>query len=187
MKITDAHVHFWDVDKLEYPWLNEVPDIRLTFDLPAYQKATQDLEIANIIFVQCECLPEQYPQENTYLTGLARRDKPIKGMVSWLPLENPGAEELLETLKANPLIKGIRRLEESPESLYRQPAFIENMDLLTQSNLTMDLCIKHHQFPAVLNLIDKKPDNRYILDHLGKPGIADKELDRKSTRLNSSH
>src|SRR3546814_10949072 len=47
------------------------------------------------------------------------------------------------------------------------------------SDWSSDVCSSDlHQFPAVLNLIDKKPDNRYILDHLGKPGIADKEFNQ---------
>src|SRR3546814_19611448 len=44
------------------------------------------------------------------------------------------------------------------------------------SDWSSDVCSS--DLPAVLNLIDKKPDNRYILDHLGKPGIADKEFNQ---------
>ena len=31
MDIVDSHVHFWDLARLDYPWLAEVPPLRRTF------------------------------------------------------------------------------------------------------------------------------------------------------------
>src|SRR5690606_7891150 len=51
------------------------------------------------------------------------------------------------------------------------PLFIANMKLLNHHHLSFDLCVKAHQLPAALKLVEIAPDTRYMLDHFGKPPI----------------
>lgn len=171
IKVTDAHVHFWDIAELEYPWLDEVPTINRTFGLDDYQQAATGLPIERMIFVQCECLPEQYRQEVAYVSRLATQDNRICGIVPYFPLEAGDAEIGLQPLLSNPLVKGIRRLQEEATSLYDNPAFVAAFDLLRQHDLSFDLCVKAHQLPAAVRLVEQQPGNRYMLDHFGKPNI----------------
>ncbi len=175
-RITDAHVHFWDLTSLNYPWLDEVPAIRKSFGLADYETATRGIPISDMIFVQCECLPCEYEAEVNYVTELAKKETRIRGIIPFFPLEKPDAEERLQTLTRNALVKGIRRLEEEPMSLYRDPRFISNMALLNRHNLSFDLGVKAHQLPAALQLVQATPNNRYILDHFGKPPIKTGEF-----------
>ncbi len=175
-QITDAHVHFWDVELLNYPWLDDVPAIKRSFGLADYNAATGDIPISDMIFVQCECLPGDYQAEVDYVTELAKIDVRIRGIVPYFPLEAPDAEEKLHALISNNLVKGIRRLEEEPTSLYRNPLFVSNMRLLNRYNLSFDLGVKAHQLPAAVDLVQAMPDNRYILDHFGKPAIKTREF-----------
>src|SRR5690606_21159657 len=128
------------------------------------------------VFVQCECLPNQYDAEVAYVTALASQDERIKGIVAYFPLEAPDAEEKLHALTRNGLVKGIRRLEEEPISLYRNRNFGSNMALLNRYDLGFDLGVKAHQLPAAIQLVQAAPDNRYILDHFGKPAIKTGEF-----------
>ncbi|MGK6351777.1 amidohydrolase family protein [Parapedobacter sp. DT-150] len=171
IRITDAHVHFWDLSKMSYPWLNEAAAINKSFGLADYQEATAGIPVLNMIFVQCECLPEEYQTEVDYVTDLATHDSRIRGIVAYFPLEAADAAEKLQLLTHNKLVKGIRRLEELPDTLYRNPSFIANMGLLLQCGLSFDLCVKAHQLPGVIALVQAAPDNRYMLDHFGKPAI----------------
>ncbi len=171
VKVTDAHVHFWDTTALTYPWLTDVPAIDKSFGLADYREATAGLPIEKMIFVQCECLPEQYRQEVEYITRLAEQDNRICGIVAYFPLEAAHAESELQSLVANPLVKGVRRLQEEPVSLYDDPAFVDSLALLRQHGLTFDLCVKAHQLPAAIHLVERQPDIRYMLDHFGKPNI----------------
>lgn len=178
LRITDAHVHFWDLDQMTYPWLDEVPPINQSFGLTEYNQATAAVSISNIIFLQCECLPNEYRKEINYISQLAAQDSRIRGIIPFFPLESDDANEKIQTLTSNPLVKGIRRLEEEPISLYKNPRFIANMKLLHQHKLSFDLGVKAHQLSAALKLVNAAPDNRYMLDHFGKPAIRTKEFNQ---------
>ncbi|MGV3762212.1 amidohydrolase family protein [Parapedobacter sp.] len=169
--VTDAHVHFWDLETLHYPWLDGL-SIKRSFGLADYETATDGIPISDMIFIQCECLPVEYLAEVDYITALAKKESRIRGIIPYFPLEAPDAEEQLHKLIGNKLVKGIRRLEEEPVSLYRDPRFIANMALLNRHNLSFDLGVKAHQLPAALQLVQAAPDNRYVLDHFGKPAIG---------------
>ncbi|WP_353195166.1 amidohydrolase family protein [Parapedobacter defluvii] len=171
LRITDAHVHFWDLSKMSYPWLDDVPAIKKTLGLAEYREATKEIPISNLIFLQCECLPDEYQTEVDYVTQLATQDSRICGIVAYFPLESDQALEKLKALTTNKLVKGIRRLEEEPISLYGNPRFIAHMELLCQHNLSFDLCVKAHQLLAAVKLVEAAPDVRYMLDHFGKPAI----------------
>lgn len=174
-RIADAHIHFWDVETLNYPWLDGLA-IKRSFGLTDYQSATNGIPISDLVFVQCECLPSEYQAEIDYATMLAKEETRIRGIVAYFPLEAHDAEEKLDILMQNTLVKGIRRLEEEPISLYRNPRFISNMALLNPRNLSFDLCVKAYQLPAAVQLVEAAPDNRYMLDHVGKPDIKTGEF-----------
>ncbi len=181
--ITDAHVHFWNTESLHYPWLDEVPAIKRTFGLADYEAATSGIPVSDMIFLQCECLPAEYLAEVDYITALAEKEPRIRGIVSYFPLEAPDAEEQLRVLMRNKLVKGIRRLEEEPTSLYRDPRFLANMALLNRHNLSFDICLHAPQLPAAVQLVQAAPDNRYILDHFGKPAIKTGAFTRWQTHI----
>jgi len=176
LRITDAHVHFWDLAKMSYPWLDEVPTIKKSLGLNEYQAATNGISVSNLIFLQCECLPNEYQTEVDYVTQLAEQDSRIRGIVAYFPLESDQAAEKLEVLTTNGLVKGIRRLEEEPISLYGNPRFAARMELLRRHDLSFDLCVKAHQLPATLKLVQAAPDVHYMLDHFGKPAIKTGEF-----------
>lgn len=175
-QITDAHVHFWDLKSLNYPWLDDVPAIKRSFGLADYEAATEGIPVSDMIFVQCECLPSEYHAEVDYVTELAKTETRIRGIIAYFPLEAPDAAERLHLLTRNTLVKGVRRLEEEPTSLYRDSRFLSNMSLLNRLNLSFDLGVKAHQLPAAVHLVQAAPDNRYILDHFGKPAIKTREF-----------
>lgn len=178
LKIVDAHLHLWDLDHLHYPWLEEVPEINRTFLADALQEQTNARTpvIEKMVFVQCECLPSQYLEENALITRQAALDPRIRGIVSWFPLEAEDAEERLGELIQNPLIKGVRRLEETPASLFGNPLFLRNLSLLPKSQLSFDICAKNHLLGSAIHMVEHQPEVRYMLDHLGKPDIKNKEM-----------
>ena len=124
--IVDSHIHFWDPANLQYDWLAEVPAINRAF-LPANlltQAAAVNLE--KIVFVQCDCIPEQSIHEVEWVSSLARAEHRIQGIVAFAPLEQGEAvREQLQQLSIFPLVKGIRRLIQSEEPGFcLQPDFV---------------------------------------------------------------
>ncbi|MEM9987089.1 MAG: amidohydrolase, partial [Bacteroidota bacterium] len=110
--LVDTHLHLWDLEELRYPWLDEEEAIKRNFLLPDYQDATRNLDIQQMVFMQCDCLPEQRVAEAKWVARLMEQEPRLAGMVAFAPLEKgPSVRaDLDELLAVNPKIKGIRRL-----------------------------------------------------------------------------
>lgn len=178
--IIDTHLHLWDKDHLNYPWLSDVPMLNRSFLLEEYNKACGNLTVEKMIFMQCECAPSQYRQEVEWVTEQAFNDPRIKGIVSWAPLEK--GEEVrpeIEALKTNPLVVGIRRIIQFEPDLEfcLRPDFIHGVNLLPEYGLTFDICISHIHNKSVIKFLGECQGVRMILDHIGKPDIKNNRLD----------
>ncbi len=179
--IIDAHLHLWDPVRLRYPWLDGRPALNRSF-LPAdYRRACGALPVEQMIFMQCECLPAQYQEEVRWVTRLAAEEEPrITGVVTWAPLEKGAAvRPELERLAQNKLVKGIRRMIEfEPDPAFGlRPDFVRGVRMLAEFGLTFDLGVNYRQNQVMLQLVERCPDVRFMLDHLGKPGIREHRLD----------
>lgn len=174
---TDAHTHFWNPGVLPYPWLAEVPAIagRHTLDELAEEAAV--LPPSRIVFVECGA-PQ--PDEVNWIEQLAAQEPRLAGIVAHVPM-NAGAQTpaLLAELARHPLVRGVRHLfqdETDPEFCLR-PEFIAGVQQLAAFDLSFDLCCRHHQLPAVIELVRRCRRVRFILDHAGKPAIRAGVLD----------
>ncbi|GAB3221469.1 amidohydrolase family protein [Spirosoma arcticum] len=179
MKIIDAHLHLWDVDRLLYPWLATVLPINRSVHLSDYTLAVSGYEIDKLIFVQAECLPRQNWEEISFAEELASEDTRIQGIVGYLPLEQ-GVASLtadLERMQSNPLLKGVRRMTETEPGLCLTPDFLATVRRLPAYGLSLDLSIKPFQMEETIRLIDQCPDTLFVLDHLGKPAIKSGEFE----------
>lgn len=175
--IIDTHLHLWDINRLEYAWLNEVPAIKKTFLIEDYQQASKKFTIEKMVFVQCECLPEQCIQEVLYVVEQAFKDKRIQGIVAYAPLEQgKTVTMILEEYRNNALVKGVRRMYDDNPSLCYSTAFLDALNILPSYNLSFDISIKPHSMPATIQMIKACPNTFFILDHLGKPDIKNNAL-----------
>ena len=88
MKIIDSHLHFWNPQRLRYPWLESVPELNRPFEAAEFRQATENLSIDGLVFVEADCAPEQNIAEVEYVESLT---VPIKGIVAYAPLETGSA------------------------------------------------------------------------------------------------
>lgn len=179
MKIIDAHIHLWDIDRLDYPWLANVPAINRTYLLSDYDEARGDTAVEAVVFVQCECRPDQYRDELAWVQSLADRDPRLKAIVPWAPLEDGEVvAEALQAIAADPRVKGVRRIIEFEEDIdfCIQPGFVRGVELLGEVGLHCELTVGPRNFPNVMKLVEQCPGTRFILDHIGCPAIKDQSL-----------
>ena len=184
--IVDTHLHIWDLSRLSYPWLASVPKLNRNHLIEDYRLACGPVQVAKMVFVQCECDFAQFQQEADWVTEVARQDPRIRGIVPWAPLEKGDAVEAdLARLAANPLIKGIRRIIqfETDPAFCLQPVFVRGVLRLARHGLSFDLCINHRQLANTIKLVRQCPDVRFVLDHIGKPDIKGGLLDPWRTEL----
>lgn len=175
--IVDTHLHVWDPGLLDYPWLDDVPALNRPFLLDDYRSAVEPVEVERMVFVQCEAAFDQFREEAAWVERLAARDPRVQGIVPWAPLERgAAAADDLAALAANPRVKGIRRIiqfEDDPEFCLR-PDFVEGVQALAAFDLHFELCLKGDaQFRNAITLVQACPNVRFILNHIGKPFIAE--------------
>lgn len=184
--ITDTHVHLWDITRLDYPWLKDVPYLNRTFLLPDFNAACGPVKVETLVFMQAEVAPSQYREEVEWVSSLARADRRLRGIVAWAPLEKgEAARSEVERLAGNTLVKGIRRIIQfEPDPMFcLRPEFIAGVRLLADYGLVFDICISHVHLAATLRLVEKCPEVRMILDHIGKPDIRGGRREPWATEL----
>ncbi len=191
VQIVDSHVHFWDPAELHYPWLDELPSLRRAF-LPAdYRAAAGEAPVTGVVFVECNCRPEEARREVELIERLAQGDgegEPrIAGIVAFADLteglgaggSGPGLDGALDALCSSPRVKGIRQNIQGQSSGFSlQPAFVAGVRKIGRRGLTFDLCVTHDQLAEVVDLVARCPDTRFVLDHCGKPAIRARCLER---------
>lgn len=173
----DSHVHFWDQRVLPYPWLAEVPAIAGPHTPADLQVEAKENFPAQIVFVECGA---PGPEEVQWVEQLAAREPRITGIVAKVAANAGLATTLaLAGLKRHPLVRGVRHLiQDEPDPRFcLTPAFVAGVRASGAAGLSFDLCCRHHQLPAVVELVRQCPDTRFVLDHCGKPAIKSALLD----------
>lgn len=171
----DAHHHFWHYTPVEYGWIDDaMADLRRDF-LPAdLAPEIAAAGIDTVISVQAR----QSLAETEFLLAQASENAWIAGVVGWLPLIDPGIGALLERFSANPRLKGVRHvLQAEPDAFMDRPDFNFGLAQLRAFNLTYDILIYHPQLAAAIRLVDRHPDQVFVLDHIAKPAIRAGELE----------
>ncbi|MEM7693881.1 MAG: amidohydrolase family protein [Pseudomonadota bacterium] len=171
--IVDTHVHLIDRERLDYPWLQNVPAIDRDATLADYDGACGAVDVAAMVFVEVAVAPGQALAEAKFVAGLG--DPRLAAIVAHAPLERGAAVEAdLAALAAIGPVRGVRRLlqgEADPEFCLR-PAFLEGVRALRPFGFSFDICVTHRQIEAVVRFAERVPDVPLILDHIGKPAIA---------------
>jgi L-fuconolactonase len=179
--IVDTHLHVWnpESDEIRYEWLEEVPSLNKPFLLDDYNEHCGPVEVERMVFLQCDPIPEHDGKEVEWVTSLAQGDPRIQGIVSGASIEKgEGIRPFLEELAANDLVKGVRRLIQSEAiDFCLQPDFLKGVRMLAEYDLNFDICIHHPQLQNSAEMVRQCPNVKFILDHIGKPGIKEKSLD----------
>ncbi len=174
--IVDAHVHLADPARFDYPWMAGAPSLKrriLPDDLTA---AASPYAIDRFVFVEVDVGSPQQVAEAQWVSSLAKSDPRLQGMVACVELERGRAVEAeLDAMAALPELRGIRRLiQTQPDPDFCvQPGFLEGLKVLAERDLVFDICVLHHQMKAVIEMVRRSPDVRFVLDHIGKPGIKE--------------
>jgi L-fuconolactonase len=185
--IIDTHFHIWDLDRLNYSAFEGHPLFGKSYQIEDYQRDCGNLEIEAMVFLECyaDFTPTggQYIEEIEFVEESAKRDPRIKGIVPMAPLEWGGrVEPMLSEMKNNhPTVKGIRRIvefDDDPRALTLSDTFIEGVNLLEKFDMHFEINVNHTQMDIVREFVKHIPKVPMILDHCGKPGIEEGEIDQ---------
>ena len=171
--VVDSHIHFWDTDRFDYPWLQGFSELNRPF-VPA-DLDVGEVQIEALIFVQANPVWDEVDQETAWVQHLREGDRRIQALVAGLPLDRGAAavNASLERLSHESGVAGVRQLiQDEPEGFSVQAPFVEAVRLAGQFGLTVDLCVRNHQITEVTKLAELCPEVTFVLDHLGKPDVA---------------
>lgn len=175
MQKIDAHHHFWHYDPVEYNWIDDSMRVIRRDFLPADLKAVIDSAgIEGVISVQAR----QTLEETRWLLDFAEKLDFIHGVVGWAPLIDPAAGEILAQMAQNPKLRAVRHvLQGEPDPFYMlRDDFNRGIGALNPLGLAYDILIFEHQLPQTIEFVDRHPDQVFIVDHLAKPRVRDREL-----------
>jgi L-fuconolactonase len=177
----DAHQHFWHYRPERDAWITEdMGVIRRDFLPGDLEGVLADAGLNASVAVQAS----QSLEETRFLLGLARDHDFVRGVVGWVDLLAPDLEPTLEALSEDPLLVGIRHVAqaEADDWLAREDV-AAGIRRLAGFGLTYDILVYHWQLPAAQTLVDRLPDQPFVVDHLAKPAIRDGALEPWATRM----
>lgn len=184
--IIDTHVHIWDLIKVHYSWLQGDTSILVRNYLPdeLYPQLSK-VNVTSAVLVQAA---NNLEDTELMLSAAAQNDW-IKGVVGWVPLEDPSkTQALIENWKAtNTYLKGIRHLihNEANENWLLQDNVIESLKILAHHQITYDIVgVKEAHLKAAITIAEKIPTLHLVLDHLNNPPMTTQSgLDRWRTNI----
>jgi L-fuconolactonase len=178
-QVVDAHHHVWDLSVRDQPWITgeALAPLRRTFRLEDLEPAARTAGVIGTVLVQTVTVPEETPE----FLALADGSDLIAGVVGWTDLTAPDVDDALAALRELPggdRLVGIRHQvqgEPDPRWLLR-PDVRRGLAAVAAAGLVYDLVILPHQLPAAVEAAEMLPGLTFVLDHGGKPPIADGEL-----------
>ncbi|WP_426446221.1 amidohydrolase family protein [Paenibacillus sp. S-38] len=175
MKI-DAHQHYWSIARGDYGWITpELPLMNRDYLPEMLEAHLKRHGIERTIVVQAA----QTIAETEFLLELSERTESVAGVVGWLDLFDPGHREQYETLSRHPKLVGFRIMiqELADASAVLEDGFVEALTYYAELDVPVDLLVLPHQLDVLVELADRVPGLRGVIDHLGKPPIASGRLD----------
>ncbi|MER6077910.1 amidohydrolase family protein [Streptomyces sp. NPDC001833] len=181
--LIDAHHHLWDLGRRPQPWLDDpaLATIRRTFTTDDLRTtATQPIAGRRLhSTVAVQCVPDVHETED--LLALAEREPLIGAVVGWADLTSPGIGDQLDGLLTGPggaCLRSLRHLVqgETDQEWLQRPDVERGLAAVRDRGLRYDVLVRSHQLDQAIRLAERFPDLPQVLDHAGKPSIADGEL-----------
>jgi predicted TIM-barrel fold metal-dependent hydrolase len=187
--VVDTHVHFWDLSRFPYPWLESEDTAALSSDyLPSnFMADSADLDVSSIVHVQADIDHSLDPVEETaWLASLvdsAPDGFPPMVVVAYADLRSPTLADTLARHAEYDFVRGIRQeVWFDPEStlpgvlrenLLDDPAWTSGLRRLADYNLSFDLLVKAEQLQGAAAIFREIPEVPVIVDHAGVPTLTD--------------
>ena len=177
----DAHHHFWQYTQEEYPWIDpSMAALRRDFLVADLEPLANASAIDGVVSIQAR----QTLEETLWLLQIAEVNSLVRGVVGWAPIASPLFAATLETLREQPLLKGLRHiLQAEPAAYMLESAFNHGLALLKDTGLVYDLLITEQQLPQAITLVDGHPSQPFVLDHLAKPSVASGVIEPWQTHI----
>ena len=183
--VIDSHHHFWWRRRHTYTWPDQAGD-RLARDFTPddLRPELNRCGIKGTVLVQ---VLHQVGGQTEECLDLCNEVEFVRGVVGWLPLADPDATaRALERLRSRGKLVGVRHLisnEPDPRWLL-QDGVIESQKLLAAAGLAFDaIPVNAAQFESVLELAERLPELKIVINHLGWPPLPERGWEPWATQV----
>lgn len=173
--VVDAHQHVWDLERGEYAWLTpELGPLHRTWEQQELLPQLAAAGVDRTVLVQAE----DSLGDTERMLAVADAHDVVAGVVGWVPLVDPDvAAVALERFVADPRFVGVRHLnhiEPDPDWLVREDV-LAGLGLLAERGLVFEVVatVPRH-LELVPQIAERHPSLAIVIDHLGKPPIAER-------------
>ncbi len=170
----DSHQHFWQYNPQKHDWITDDMKVIQRDFLPSdLLPILQKNNIDGCISVQAD----QTEDETDFLLELSDNHDFIRGIVGWVDLRADNIYERLEHYSQFKKLKGFRHIvqSETDTEFMLRPKFKNGITALALYDFTYDILIYHYQLEQAIQFVKLFPNQKFVLDHLGKPDIKSGE------------
>ena len=170
--IVDTHQHQWDTTKFSLSWVEGAGEpLGRDHLMNDYLEVTAGIDIVKTVYMEVDVSPDQRQAEAEYVIEHCERDdNPMAGAVISGDPSASGFESYVRQFENSPYIKGFRLVLHVPEAKCGTclgDAFVDGVRLLGTLDMSYDICIRPGEHDDGIELVDRSPDTRFILDHCG--------------------
>jgi L-fuconolactonase len=176
-RIIDTHIHIWNLQKADYPWLqNDTSLLNQNWRIEQLDAERLKVGVTSGILVQASGTIE----DTELMLETADKTAWINGVVCWLPLvDTEKTQELLHKKYLNEqYIKGVRHQihDEQDVKWLLQPSVISSLKVLAEKKIPYDVvAVLPQHIETALEVAHKIPELKMVFDHLSQPPIKTKE------------
>jgi L-fuconolactonase len=167
----DSHQHFWSYNRADYVWMTDEMELLRRDYLPqTLQPRLARIGFDGTIAVQAR----QMLAETDWLLDLSDRYAFIRGVVGWVDFQSDTLEKELEHYARYPKFKGVRELihDMADINYATSDVHVSAVSKLGRLGLTYDLLLKPPHMRPASRLVQRFPNQPFVIDHIAKPQIA---------------
>jgi L-fuconolactonase len=174
----DAHQHYWSLRRGDYGWLTPA-EVGLYRDFTPDDLSPELVECAIHATVLVQAAPTE--DESRFLFDLARGNASIAGVVGWTDFEAGDVAERISRLvrDGRGILKGLRPMVQDisdPDWLDRG-SLDGAFEAMIVNDLVFDALVTPRHLGALERRLRRHPRLRAVIDHAGKPDIADAKIE----------
>ena len=173
--VVDAHHHFWDPARHDYPWMgDELAAIRRPFGPKDLAPLLAAARVDRTVLVQTISSLD----ETREFLATAASTSFIAGVVGWVDLTAPAVGDTLAELQAGPggdfLVAIRHQVHDEPDPRWLLRDDVQHgIRAVGDAGLVYDLLVRTRELPSAVELVRSLPHTSFVLDHIAKPRIAD--------------
>jgi L-fuconolactonase len=172
----DTHQHFWKYNEREYVWMSAKMDSLRRDHLPSQLLPLMKAAgISGTVAVQAR----QTLEESAWLLQLADEHSFVRGVVGWVDLASEYVIQQLERFAEHPKFRGVRHVvhDEPDDQFMLRKSFLAGLSHLERFSLTYDLLLFPRHLPVACEVVNRFPNQRFVLDHIAKPSVQTRALE----------